>query len=137
MRWCRELFVLSDERNDTSVQETFDLLQTTYWAHKRPVQIVEQIIDRSLCFYLRRGSEQIGFARVITDHVTTSWIADAVLHGSHRNQGLGTWMMKCILEHPDISQTQFVLQTGTAHVFYERLGFSRNKALMSTPVDYL
>ena len=137
MEWYHESFVISDEPDNTSVDETFALLQTTYWAHKRPLNVVQQIIERSLCFFLRIDGKQIGFARVITDFVTTSWLADVVLHETYQKQGLGEWMMKCVLAHPQLKGTQFALQTADAHVFYERLGFTQNAALMSTRVDYL
>lgn len=45
--------------------------------------------------------------------------------------------MQCVMQHPDLVETQFALQTADAHEFYRRLGFSENDALMSTRVDYL
>ena len=95
------------------------------------------MLHSSLCFFLRSGEQQIGFARVITDGVTTSWLADVVLSEQFQNDGLGSWMMECVMAHPDIAETQFALQTGSAHAFYKRLGFAQNEALMSTAVDYL
>lgn len=137
MEWNKGNFIITTDRIDDSVENTFKLLKTTYWSHKRPIEVVQKVIDTSLCFYLFDGKNQIGFARLITDYSTLSWIADVVLDKKYQNLGLGSWYMKCILEHPDVAHTQFALQTGSAHEFYRRLGFTNNNSLMSTPVDYL
>lgn len=137
MEWRHEKFLVTDHQPEDAVESTFQLLQSTYWSHKRPRDVVKQIIDNSLCFYVLDEALQIGFGRVITDFTTTSWIADVVLADGYKNSGIGSWLMKCVMSHSQLSHTQFVLQTGTAHQFYQRLGFSNNKALMSTSVDYL
>jgi hypothetical protein len=46
-------------------------------------------------------------------------------------------MLECILNHPDLRDTQKVLQTRDAHKYYEKFGFTGNAALMSTEVDGL
>ena len=137
MRWQRDAFVFTNDPPLTATESTYELLQTTYWAHTRPMTVVEKILRNSLCFFLLHESDHIGFARVITDSATTSWLCDVVLDSRYRNNGLGLWMMRCVMRHPDLVQTQFALQTGTAQDFYRRLGFCGSDALMSTPVDYL
>ena len=137
MRWQRDDLVLTDEPTPTIVKDTHAMLQTTYWSHKRSLDVVEKAIANSLCFVLLRDDKQVGFARLITDYATTSWLADVILADELQGCGVGTWMMQCVIQHPDVAETQFVLQTGSAHTFYERLGFAGNEALMSTPVDYL
>jgi hypothetical protein len=43
-------------------------------------------------------------------------------------------MTHCIREHPAIVHSQMVLQARDAHCLYEKYGFTRNAALMSTCV---
>ena len=95
------------------------------------------MIEKSLCFGLFLRGAQIGFGRAVTDYAVFSWIADLVIDSKYRGQGLGKWMMHCMVAHPAISGTQMVLQTRDAHALYEKFGFSRNPALMSTPVTGL
>jgi hypothetical protein len=64
-------------------------------------------------------------------------VADVVVESGYRGSGLGKWMMSCIAGHPAIRHTQMVLQTRDAHTLYEKYGFQRNPALMSTRVDGL
>lgn len=134
MEWSRGSFVLSDDRDRIDTTRTYDLLQATYWGVRRPRGVVEKMIEHSLCFALFLGDAQIGFGRAVTDYTVFSWIADIVVAADYRGQGLGKWMMECIVGHPAIAETQFVLQTRDAHSLYEKYGFLKNPALMSTRV---
>jgi len=73
----------------------------------------------------------------VTDSTVFSWIADIVIDARYRSRGLGKWMMARIAAHPAIAHTQMVLQTRDAHSLYEKFGFQRNAALMSTKVNGL
>ena len=87
-----------------------------------------------MCFTLLHESVQVGFGRVVTDYTVFSWIADIVIDPAYRKRGLGRWLLECMQSHPLLKATQMVLQTRDAHALYEKLGFSRNPALMSTAV---
>jgi GNAT superfamily N-acetyltransferase len=84
-----------------------------------------------MCFSLLRRQEQIGFARVVTDYTVFSWLSDVVIKDGYRGRGLGGWLVECILEHPQISGTQFVLQTTDAAGLYKKFGFQANEKLMT------
>lgn len=137
MQWERDRFVVTDDASRINPARTYELLQSTYWGVRRPRDIVERMIEKSLCFGLFLGNDQIGFGRAVTDYTVFSWIADIVVDSNHRGQGLGTWLMQCMVAHPAISGTQMVLQTRDAHALYEKYGFLKNPALMSTPVTGL
>lgn len=137
MEWLRDEFLLTDDTGRLDVDRTFELLQATYWGVRRPREVVAAMIQRSLCFVLLRDNAQVGFARAVTDHTVFSWIADLVIAPQYRQKGLGKWVMECIVTHPAIKNTQMVLQTRDAHALYEKYGFAKNPALMSTPVPGL
>jgi len=67
MRWRNDEFWLSDEPSDVDLATVHRLLAATYWASTRPAERTERAIRKSVCFSLKRGGEQIGFARVLTD----------------------------------------------------------------------
>jgi hypothetical protein len=134
MEWKRDNFLLTDDPERVDVTRIFELLGKTYWGVRRPREIVEKMVKHSLCFTLIHSDSQIGFGRVVTDYTVFSWIADIVIDDSFRGQSLGKWVMTCIREHPLLRETQMVLQTRDAHTLYEKYGFSRNPALMSTTV---
>ena len=131
MEWKREPFRIVDDSAEINVDIVLRLLAGTYWGHRRPRAIIEKLIQNSLCFSLFSGQEQIGFARVATDYTVFSWLSDLVIADAYRNQGLGEWLIDCILNHPSISQTQFVLQTRSAYRLYEEFGFEVSDKLMT------
>jgi GNAT superfamily N-acetyltransferase len=131
VEWYRDEFVMSDDRSRVQVGVVADLLAKTFWGHRRPREVVEKLIQTSMCFSLFRHQEQIGFARVVTDYAVFSWLSDVVLNKAYRGKGLGGWLIGCILEHPQISETQFVLQTTEAAGLYVKFGFQGNEKLMT------
>jgi GNAT superfamily N-acetyltransferase len=99
------------------------LSQQAYWAKGRSLEVVESSIQNSLCFGVYQGDQQIGFARVVTDYATFSWLCDVFILDSHRGSGLGKWLIATVVEHPQLqSAGQFILATRDAHELYRRYG---------------
>jgi GNAT superfamily N-acetyltransferase len=66
----------------------------------------------------------VGFARVITDYATFAYVADVFVLEPHRGQGLARWLMKCILETPELQGLRrWLLVTRDAHAIYRAVGF--------------
>lgn len=100
-------------------------LTRSYWAEGIPRDVVARAVEGALCFGLYDGNTQIGFARVITDRATYAYLADVFVLQSHRGQGLGVWMMECVLAHPALQDLRrFCLVTRDAHELYRRFGFT-------------
>ena len=61
---------------------------------------------------------------MITDYATYAYLCDVYVIESHRGRGLGSWLVRCALEHPAInSLKRIALITHDAKEFYARLGF--------------
>ncbi|MCM3412702.1 GNAT family N-acetyltransferase [Metabacillus litoralis] len=133
MEWFREHFMISDNEEMINLDDVKRLLSATYWASSRTKETIEKSINNSLSFGLYNGEKQIGFARVVTDKAVFSWILDVVVEDSYRGNGLGTWLMNCIFEHPEIKHTAFALATSDAHDFYKNFNF-RNNNCMTKPL---
>jgi GNAT superfamily N-acetyltransferase len=131
MEWHRDEFTISDDPKRVNPEVVAGLLAKTYWGHKRSRPVVEKLIPKSFCFSLSRNGEQIGFARVVTDFTVFSWLSDLVIDDGYRGKGLGKWFLKCILDHPEISGTQFVLQTTHSHDLYKNFGFQGSEKIMT------
>ena len=99
------------------------LLRTTYWAAERPREITVRSVRNSLTLGLFHGAEQVGFARVITDQATVGYLCDVVIAEAHRGQGLGQWLLTCILNHPTLRGCRIDLFTKDAQEFYHAFGF--------------
>jgi GNAT superfamily N-acetyltransferase len=106
-------------------------LHSTYWAFDRPKEVVEKSLLCSLCFgaYLTGTKEQVGFARVVTDRATISWVCDVFVDPKHRACGLGKRLISEIVGHPDLAATMMILGTKDAHGLYGRFGFERRKMM--------
>jgi GNAT superfamily N-acetyltransferase len=69
-------------------------------------------------------TEQVGFARVITDKATFAYLADVFVLQSHRGKGLSKWLMQVIKEHEDLQGLRrFMLVTQDAHGLYQQFEF--------------
>ena len=136
MEWRNGNFILTDDAERVNIDTVHQMLKDTYWASERTRDTVEKTVANSMCFSLLSGDRQIGFARVVSDYATVSYIADVIIHPEFRGGGLGTWMMKCIIEHPDIKSTQRLLQTMDAHEFYKKNGFAICEAMNIRPANF-
>ena len=125
MEWRHGDYVLSDDRNRIGLDAVMELLGSSDWAKDRPRAVMAKAMEHSVCLGLLLGNGLVGFARGVTDHATFTWVCDVVVHPAHRGRGLGKWMMRCYLEHPELQAASFHLRTKEAHGLYEQLGFRR------------
>jgi ribosomal protein S18 acetylase RimI-like enzyme len=111
------------ERLDFAAIHAF--LATSYWAEGIPRKLLEKALRHSLCFGLYEGTRQIGLARVITDGATYAYLCDVYVLPEARGRGLGTWLMECVIAHPDLQGLRrFSLVTRDAHELYRPFGFT-------------
>lgn len=127
MQWQQGEHTLTDETAHLDLAAVVALLRSTYWAAERPAEVTERSLRHSLNFGLFHGAEQIGFARVVTDRATVGYLCDVVIAEGHRGQGLGKWLLTCILEHPKLRGCRIDLFTKDAQEFYRAFGFGPHK----------
>ncbi len=101
------------------------LSKESYWAQNRTLEQTLTAIENSQCFGLFYGKQQVGFARVVTDRATFAYIGDVYVIDEHRGKGLSKWLMKVIVEQPDLQGLRrWVLATRDAHGLYEQFEFA-------------
>lgn len=105
-------------------------ISRSYWARDIPVATMQRAIENSLCFgVFSTSGAQVAFARMITDKATFAYLADVFVIEEHQGKGLSKYLIKAILEHPELQGLRrMVLATKSAHGLYEKFGF---KALAS------
>lgn len=124
----RARFLVSTDPSLLDLVAIHHFLTHCYWAQGISKKLVERSINGSLCFGLYDGRTQIGFARVITDRATFAYLADVYVLEQYRGQGLGTWMMECVMAHPELQGLRrWCLLTRDAHGLYRKLGFTSPK----------
>jgi len=104
----------------------------SYWGRGRPRERVERTIagsTRVVGLYL--GSEQVGFARAVSDGVTVAYLADVYVLPIHRGRGLGLELVREMVEggpqDPD-ANVRWLLHTADAQGLYAKLGFAEGRA---------
>ena len=135
MQWRRGEMIISDDRSVVDVAVVSAWLARTHWGYRRPPDVVKKLVENSLCFSLTASGRYAGFARVVTDRTVFSWLSDLVVDEAFRGRGLGAWLVECVLRHPDVAETQVVLQTSDGHGLYAKFGFETSAKLMSRPTE--
>ncbi|MFE4142335.1 MULTISPECIES: GNAT family N-acetyltransferase [Peribacillus] len=117
---------------DVDVIHNF-LNQEAYWSKGIPKEtIMKSIENTTLCFGVYKGeignedSEQVGFARVITDLATHAYLCDVFILPDYRKLGLSKWLMDVITNHSELEGVRrFMLATNDAHSLYKKYGFNQ------------
>ena len=116
--------ILSDDATKLQVDRIHGWLASSYWSPGIERGRVERAIAGSHCLGAYENEQQVGFARMITDHATFAWLADVWVEESVRGQGLGRRMVSWFLEHPSFAGLRRIgLVTADAHGVYACLGF--------------
>jgi len=126
----RDGYMISTDRSKLDLDLIHHYLATeSYWAKNIPLDVVKKSIEGAVCFGVyaikENGStEQVGFARVITDLATFGYLADVFILDPHRGKGLSKWLMSAIMAHPGLQGfRRWMLATRDAHGLYRQFGF--------------
>jgi len=101
----------------------------SYWAAGRSREVVEQSLAGSLVAGVYHGpapaSPQVALARVVTDGATFAWVCDVYVAAEHRGTGLGTWLVRALVEELADRRgiDRLLLATRDAHAVYAKAGF--------------
>lgn len=120
-----KLRISSDKADlDIALIQRFLSEQST-WALGIPLATVERSIEHSLCWGAYLDSDQVAFARVITDRATFANLVDVFVLPAYRGQGFGKRITEAVMAHPDLQGLRrFTLATGDAHGLYAQFGFT-------------
>ncbi len=124
MRWQQGDFIISDDYAALDITLVHNFLRHSYWAKEISRETVVRALENSICFGLFYKAEQIGFCRVVTDCATFAYLADVFVIETFRGQGLGKWLVDCVLQHPELQGLRrWMLATLDAHWLYEKHDF--------------
>jgi N-acetylglutamate synthase-like GNAT family acetyltransferase len=121
----RGIFTITTDRQQIDLPAALSLLHCTSWGGGMTLAVLEQAAENSVCFGLYEGQMLIGFARAITDLATFAYLTDVVIDETKRGQGLGRWLIECVLAHPDLRNLRRIsLLTSDAQALYLPFGFA-------------
>jgi len=125
LEFRRAGYVLTTDRGRIPVDQALALLHTTFWASEMPREQLERAMRHSVCFGVLADDRVVGFARAVTDLATYAYLCDVVVDPAHGRRGLAQWMVRTMLEHPQMQGfRRFSLMTTTAKSLYEKFGFT-------------
>jgi len=123
--WTLGEYEISTDPAKIDVGVVHWFLTNCYWARGIPEEVVRKSIENSICFGVYKNGKQAGFARIITDRATFSYIADVFILLQYRGNELSLWLMECILSHPELQGLRrWALVTADTHGLYEQFGFT-------------
>ena len=119
-------YSISSNPKEMDLSVIHGYLSSSYWAKGIPLQVMEKAVNNSLCFgVFTNTGEQVAFARMITDYATSAYLADVFVLEKHRGKGISKWLVKTIIEYPDLQGLRrMLLATSDAHCLYQQFGFT-------------
>ena len=131
--WRRGEYVVATDSAWLDLDVVHGYLARSYWSPGIPREIVERAARNSLAFGVyrvggdERGTaprEQVGYARVVTDHATFAWLCDVYVDPARRGAGIGKELLAAVLaELSPLKLTRVMLATADAHALYAAHGF--------------
>lgn len=97
----------------------------SYWAAGRPRDVMDSLIAgaaRVVGLYAADG-RQLGFARVVSDGHTVSYLADVYVLEEARGRGFGRELVRFAVDEEPLRDTKWLLHTRDRHGLYATLGF--------------
>lgn len=118
-------FNISTDKTKIDIAYVHEFLTQSYWSPGISMEVVKKAMEGSLCFGIYNNDKQVGYARMITDKATFAYLADVFIDENYRGKGLGKWLIKMILAHPDMQGLRrILLATKDAHALYEQFDFT-------------
>jgi GNAT superfamily N-acetyltransferase len=118
-------YLLDDDRTRINLPLVHRWLAATYWSPGVKRDVVDRAMrGSSLVIGIYLNTQQIAYARVVSDKATFAWLADVFVDEPHRGKGLGRAMVQFALQHPEHQGLRrWLLATKDAHGVYATLGF--------------
>ena len=125
-------FTVTTDRTRLDLDTALSLLQGTGWGGDLTRDVLERAVAHSLPFALLHETSLIGFARAVTDLATYAYLTDVVVDEAWRGQGLGRWLVECVLAHPDLQGLRRIaLVTLDAQALYSPFGFGTDTGALT------
>ncbi len=119
-------YFISADRDRLDFDFIHRALAGSYWSPGISRQAVEKAAFHAIPFGLYApDGRQVGYCRVITDHVSLGYLADVWVAPGLRGLGLGKFLVGTVTGLPEWRHLRrWLLFTADAHGLYQQFGFS-------------
>ncbi|GAB1814377.1 GNAT family N-acetyltransferase [Mycobacterium sp. MUNTM1] len=104
-----------------------ELSENAYWAKYRSRGMFDQQLDsawRVVGAYDTVNGQMVGFARAISDSVSLAYLADVYVDRQARGRGIGTGILRLMIDGGPGRDFRWMLHTSDAHSLYAEFGFT-------------
>jgi GNAT superfamily N-acetyltransferase len=119
-------FELDDDPGRVDLDVLWAFLSTdAYWGRQRVREDIERQVAgawRVVGAYMADGA-MVGFARAFSDGVASAYLADVFVLREARGRGVGTALVRTMIEDGPGAHFRWMLHTNDAHDLYRRFGF--------------
>lgn len=117
---------ISTDKNELDRELIFNFLHfEAHWCKGIPKELVEKSIEHSLCFGAYIGTQQVGFARMITDYSTFGNLVDVFVVEELRGKGISRAILNAVSEHSELQGLRRItLATSDKQALYAKFGFT-------------
>ncbi len=118
-------FLLDDDPARVDRVAVHAFITESYWASGRTREVMDELIEGAARVGGLYGPDgrQLGFARVVSDGLTVSYLADVYVLEEARGRGLGLALVRFAVDDGPLAGTKWILHTRDMHRLYARLGF--------------
>jgi GNAT superfamily N-acetyltransferase len=118
-----------DHLTDGQTRDLHDLYQVEWWTRGRTLDATRMMLlhtDKVFGICDKSSGRLVAFARVLSDRAFKAFIFDLIVAVDHRGEGLGTRLIRRIVEHPDLAAVRDFELACLPELtsYYERLGFT-------------
>src|SRR5262245_5788302 len=117
--------VIFSKKKEVQPEQLLRLFHQAPWAKERTLDDAKEMLrhtDVVLCAW--DGDQLIGCGRVLTDYVYRATIWDVIVDKAYQKQGIGSDIVRRILNHPRLKRVELFWLCTRRPRFYEKLGFS-------------
>ena len=123
------VITVSDRPEDIDFEFVYRFLsEESVWAEGIGRDTQQRAIENSLCISAFVDTQQVGFARVVTDYATFAWVDDVFVDPDFRGQRVAHELMLAIMQHESLgSVASWWLSSSNpdARALFEKHGFAR------------
>lgn len=128
------MYIIEDHKDDFTISTDSSKLdlnvihkflsEQSYWCQNIPFEKVRTAAENSLNFGVYFKSQQVGYARIVSDLSTVAYLGDVFILPEFRGKGLSKWLMQSIMTHPNLQGLRrWILLTRDAHDLYKQFGW--------------
>ncbi len=111
---------------DLSVQEFYEILQTSTLAERRPVddgaRLAVMLKEADIILTARDGTKIVGISRAITDYSYCCYLSDLAVDKAYQGQGIGKKLLEKTHDAASHKTSLILLSAPTARSYYPKVG---------------